>query len=332
MTDSQDIDVDVATQRRFQEVLAEVSASRATVTTVADLRVEAARASERVLPLVLDELPEVGAFHEAVLIREVDGLEVTADIVQPVGAGPHPVLVYLHGGGFVMGSARNDCSVAYRFASEGFLTFSIDYRLAPESPFPAAFDDCLHAVNWAAERAQDYDGKGDCVALAGCSAGANLAAAVAVHLHNAPAPRVVAALLLYGAGDVIAPEQPPEARTMFGAMMEAYLGGLDPEELTTDPRLCPLTLADKLPPSYVAVGTLDPFVPACERISAALDRAGTPHVFEVLDGLPHGFLPYYRFLPPVDALVDRMTLFVRQHLERLALGQTTTSMERAPGQ
>ena len=96
-------------------------------------------------PFMNGELPEVGAFHEAVPVRE----GVTADVVVPKGAGPHPVLVYLHGGGWVCGSPKTHRKLGYRFAEAGTLVFNVDYRLAPEHPFPTPFEDCLAAVRWA---------------------------------------------------------------------------------------------------------------------------------------------------------------------------------------
>src|SRR5277367_7067716 len=81
--------------------------------------------------------PRFAAFHENVELRP--GL--TADIAVPEGAGPHPVLLYLHGGGWVAGSSRSHRRVGQKFAEAGYLTINLDYRLAPEHPFPAPFDD-----------------------------------------------------------------------------------------------------------------------------------------------------------------------------------------------
>ena len=97
-------------------------------------------------------LPEVGAFHEAVPVSE----GVTADVVVPAGTGPHPVLVYLHGGGWICGSPTTHRKLAHRFAEAGYLVFNVDYRLAPEHPFPTPLDDCIEAIRrgwpWAATR------------------------------------------------------------------------------------------------------------------------------------------------------------------------------------
>src|SRR5262245_7624562 len=85
------------------------------------------------------DMPPVGAFHPAVSVSE----GVTADVVVPRGAGPFPVLVYLHGGAWICGSPGTHRKLGYRFAEAGFLVVNVDYRLAPEHPFPTPFEDCV---------------------------------------------------------------------------------------------------------------------------------------------------------------------------------------------
>jgi acetyl esterase/lipase len=148
--------------------------------------------------LLNGDLPEIGAFHERVPIREIAGAQVTADVMVPQGEGPYPVLVYLHGGGWICGSPATHRRLCHRFAEAGYLTLSIDYRLAPEHPFPAPYDDCEFAVRWAAREAARWNGDAARLAIGGDSAGGNLAAAVAAALHDDPAaPHISAALFTY---------------------------------------------------------------------------------------------------------------------------------------
>ena len=128
-------------------------------------------------------LPPVADLHENVTVHEVEGRGVHADVVVPGGRGPHPVLVYLHGGGWVSGSPRTHRKLAHRFAEAGFLVVNVDYRLAPEHPFPAGFEDCVAALRWAAREAPRFHGDPSRLAVGGDSAGANLAAAAAAALH-----------------------------------------------------------------------------------------------------------------------------------------------------
>jgi acetyl esterase len=127
--------------------------------------------------LLNGDLPEIGAFVGAVAYCEVDGRELTLDVMVPQGEGPFPVLVYLHGGAWVWGSPTHR-KLTYRLADQGFLTLCVDYRLAPESPFPAGFNDCVHAIHFAAHNAGWWGGDPERLVIAGDSAGANLAAAV----------------------------------------------------------------------------------------------------------------------------------------------------------
>src|SRR5207237_1250396 len=83
---------------------------------------------------------------------EVAGWRLTADIAVPFGAGPHPVLVYFHGGGWTMGSPRTHLRVGREFAAAGYLTLNLDYPRAPKHRFPAAFWACLFATPWAVAR------------------------------------------------------------------------------------------------------------------------------------------------------------------------------------
>jgi acetyl esterase/lipase len=146
-----------------------------------------------------DDLPIIGAFHENVALRS--GL--AADIAVPKGNGPHPVVLFVHGGGWMAGSPRTHRKLAMQFAERGYLTVNLDYRLAPEHPFPAGFDDCIFTAKWIGENVQRWNGDSSRVAIAGDSAGANLAAALLVALPSDPsAPKFRAGALIYGVFDL----------------------------------------------------------------------------------------------------------------------------------
>jgi acetyl esterase len=270
-------------------------------------------------PLMNGELPAVGAFHAAVPVR--DG--VTADVIVPRGAGPHPVLVYLHGGGWVCGSPATHKKLAHRFAEAGYLVFNVDYRLAPEHPFPAPFDDCLAAVRFAHREATRFGGDPARFAIGGDSAGGNLSAAVAAALANDPA-RPKAALLIYGVFDfarfdevALAPGADPKAaavgREMVEMMVGAYLGKTRSAALLRDPRVSPLHAAAALPPCHVVVGSADALAPQSEALAAALAADGVPHEHYVDPGMPHGYAQM-EFLALARPAIDRMIAFLRKHV------------------
>jgi acetyl esterase len=272
------------------------------------------------------DLPEIGAFHEAVLVREVDGARITADVMVPQGEGPHPVLVYLHGGGWICGSPTTHRKLGYRFAEAGYLTISIDYRLAPEHPFPAPFDDCEFALRWAAREAARWGGDASRLAIGGDSAGGNLSAAVAAALGDDPdAPRIRAALLIYGVFDfaamdgalqsdvAISPQLAEAGGNLLELMVGSYLGSQRNDDLLADPRVSPLHVASKLPPSHVMVGSADGLAAQAEALVQALARAGVEHEHVVYDGMPHGFAQM-EFFPQARQSVDRMVEFLGKHL------------------
>ncbi len=266
------------------------------------------------------DLPEVGAFHEAVAVAP----GVTTDVVVPKGAGPHPVLVYLHGGGWVCGSATTHRKLGYRFAEAGYLVFNVNYRLAPEHPFPTPFEDCVEAIRWAGREAQRFGGNPERLAVGGDSAGGNLSAAAAIELAGSPdAPK--AALLLYGLFDFAtigdAPEGSPAAAGPLAAMGEklidimvgSYLGAEPSAALLADPRVSPLHEAAKLPPCHIMVGGADPLAAQAERLARALESAGVPFEHHVDEGMPHGYAQM-EFFPAARPAIDRMVAFLRKHL------------------
>jgi acetyl esterase len=270
--------------------------------------------------LVNRDLPELGALHEAVPVAE----GVSADVLVPRGAGPHPVLVYLHGGGWVCGSPRSHRKLAARFAEAGNLVVNVDYRLAPENPFPTPFDDCVTALRWAAREAGRFGGDPRRLAVGGDSAGANLAAAAAAALADDPA-RPRAALLIYGVFDFSTlGAAPPAAGTQAGPLLEigqdlldlmvgSYLGDSPGAALLADPRVSPVHAAGRLPPSHVVVGSADPLVAQADALVAALRRAGIAHEHVVDAGMPHGYAQM-EFLPPARTAIDRMIAFLRARL------------------
>lgn len=276
---------------------------------------------DRVGELLNVDLPEVGAFHEAVPVFE----GVTADVVVPESDGPHPVLVYLHGGGWICGSPATHRKLGYRFAEAGFLVLNIDYRMAPEHPFPTPFDDCVAAIRWAHAECGRWGGDPARLAVGGDSAGGNLSAAASAALVGDPAcPK--AALLIYGVfdfsqmGKMPMPEMPQSAdlpddagEKMVELMVGSYLGSEDREERMRDPRVSPLHVAAKFPPSHIVVGSADGLVGQAETLAKALEAVGVEHEHFVDPEMPHGYVQM-EFLPPARPAIERMIDFLRRVL------------------
>lgn len=270
-------------------------------------------------PFMNTDLPEVAGFHEAVPIAP--GL--TADVVVPRGEGPHPVLVYLHGGGWVCGSPSTHRKLGYRFAEAGHLVFNVDYRLAPEHPFPTPFEDCVEAIRWAAREAPRFGGDPDRLAVGGDSAGGNLAAAAAIELAgSAAAPKAL--LLIYGVFDFAtigdaaqgsAAVGPLAAigKNMIDIMVGGYLGPNPGESRLADPRVSPIHGVQRLPSCHVVVGSSDPLAVQAERLVHGLAAAGIPFEHYVDEGMPHGYMQM-EFLPAARPAIDRMIAFLRARI------------------
>ncbi|WP_395447827.1 alpha/beta hydrolase [Aminobacter sp. UC22_36] len=208
-----------------------------------------------------------------------------------------PLLVFCHGGGFVLCSLDTHDNFCRALATAGdCAVLSVDYRLAPEHRFPAAYQDTLAALEWAAVNASSLGCDPQRLALAGDSAGGNLAAAAA--LHASPDVRRVLrhVLLFYPAADPTASGQTyktfPQTPFLSAGMMRwywrQYLG--EPEELT-DPRVALLRSHDlaKLPQTTIAIAEFDPLRSEVEAFCAALIEAGADVEARRYDGVSHGF-------------------------------------------
>jgi acetyl esterase/lipase len=211
------------------------------------------------------------------------------------GAAPRPLVVNFHGGGFVFGSLdQSDWMCSNVAATVGAVVVSVDYRLAPSHPFPAAVDDAYATLEWAAAQAGEL-GAGGRLGVMGESAGGNLAAAVALLARDRGGPAVHHQALLYPATDMSrtpsgAADTPILSPAEMNAFRRHYLGDADPR----DPRLSPVLAQDHsgLPPALVQVAEHDPLREDGVRYADALRAAGVPVRFTEYVGMPHGYLNF----------------------------------------
>jgi acetyl esterase len=252
--------------------------------------------------------PEVGTYHEAVQLKQ--GL--SADIAVPKGQPPFPIVIYIHGGAWTLGSpATTHRKLIKQFAEGGYLTIAPDYRLAPEHPFPAGFDDCVFTAQWAVENAARYGGNPQRLAMGGDSAGGNFTAAVLPALANR-GPKFKAAILIYGAFDFaglvkLAPE-------VAEPLAKAYLGSGYPA-LLDDPRVSPINAIKPgaMPPSFIIAGTADGIVGESRTIAEAMNRAGIENELHTLTDMPHAFMQMTELAACREGL-RLMFDFLRRHV------------------
>ncbi len=218
-------------------------------------------------------------------------------VYTPPGTAPFPLLVYLHGGGWVIGSRDTHHKLCAELAlGAGVVVASVDYRPAPEFPAPAPLDDCVAAIRWCVDHGPKLGADSARFAIGGDSAGGNLAAASAIRLRDQGGPRARLQLLLYGAFDhdltrpsYIANGEGKiltlDAMKWFWAH---YLsGGADDQHPSISPARGDLR---GLPPAYLIVGTLDPLLDDSTEYAQKLEAAGVPVTLSVYEDVPHVFL------------------------------------------
>jgi acetyl esterase len=231
-------------------------------------------------------LPGIGALEQNVELRS--GL--CADIAVPKGAGLHPVIIYLHGGGWAFGSPASFRKLGMQFAEAGYLTIILDYRLAPEHPFPAALKDTLFAIEWATDNARRWNGDGRRIAIGGDSAGANLA--LSALTSSAPRLRslVRAAVLFYGAFDLRATAERTRSLPGLQVQLRTYVAGV--EAMLDDPRVSPLrAVSEPLPSCFIMAAGDDSWCLADSlALAQSLSAAANPYELHVMEGMPHGFM------------------------------------------
>ena len=218
--------------------------------------------------------------------------------VPPAAPAPSPLLVYFHGGGYVCGDLDTHDSTCRFLATEAAVrVLSVDYRLAPEHPFPAPIEDGMAALRYAVDNAADLGADPSAIAVGGDSAGGNLAAVVA-RLARDEGPAPAFQLLLYPVADW---SRKSESYRLFREgffLTEAdmdwyrmhYLG--DDADAARDPRASPL-LADDLEgvaPACVVVAGFDPLRDECIAYARRLEDAGVPTTVRIFWGLVHGFV------------------------------------------
>jgi acetyl esterase len=264
-----------------------------------ELGPERARLERRYGAAISGGPPEpVGSVAE-LEIEGGDGMLAARHYAPAEHAESLPMLVFFHGGGFVFGDLDTHdalCRLLCRHA--GVHVLAIDYRLAPEHPFPAAVEDAQAAFGWACANGERLGADSRRIAVGGDSAGGNLAAVVAQLAARAGGPQPAMQLLIYPATDLL---ERRRSHDLFGKglfltddemdwFQDMYLGS--GREHSADPRASPLRAEDLsgLAPAVVATAAFDPLRDEGEEYARALRDAGTPVLLRRFPGMIHGFV------------------------------------------
>lgn len=269
--------------------------------------------------------PAVDAVVARVEDRTIDGPggPLRLRLYWPEGSGTFPVTVYMHGGGYVVGDLDTQDMIARALCAWGAtIVISVDYRLAPEHKFPAAPDDSYAALLWAAEHAGEIGGDGARLALAGDSAGGNLACAVALRARDQGGPKVRAQVNIYGSCNYPSEDRPSAREFANGPILqkddvdwfwEQYLA--DPAQ-QDDPQASPIRAASHagLPPAFVATAECDPSRDDAEAFAEKLKAAGVEVEVKRYPGMVHGFASWVGFLPGARDVLQDAGRFLKTHL------------------
>jgi len=223
--------------------------------------------------------------------------QIPIRLYTPQGKGPLPVLVFFHGGGWVIGDLETHDNTCRELANgAGCIVVAVDYRLAPEHKFPAAPEDCYAATKWVALNAASFGGDPARIAIGGDSAGGNLAAAVGVMAADRGAPTFVHQLLIYPvtnyAFDTPSYRENADGYLLTKEGMTWFWGHyLKTDEDGQNAYASPLRARDcrRVPPAFVITAEFDPLRDEGEAYAARLQEAGVPVEVKRYNGMIHGF-------------------------------------------
>lgn len=245
-------------------------------------------------------------------------------IYWPEGSGPHPIVVFFHGGGWAICNLdTHDGACRGLTNGAGCITISVDYRLAPENKFPAAAEDAYAAVRWASEHGAELGGDPARLAVAGDSAGGNLSAVAALMARDRGGPPIAFQVLVYPATDFAhdTPSHTENAEGYFltSAQVRFYADQyLATEADRTNPYAAPMQAPDAsgLPPALILTAEFDPLRDEGEAYGRKLEAAGVPVTIKRYDGLFHGFFNLDAFLPAAKQATEDVYAALREVFAR----------------
>ncbi|MGW0736448.1 alpha/beta hydrolase [Streptomyces sp. NPDC002851] len=258
--------------------------------------------------------PEVGSVED----RTIPGLEGDPDIPvriylpDPAAApGPRPTVVFLHGGGFAIGSLDSHDGTARHLCREsGAAVVAVDYRLAPEHPFPAGLRDAWAALEWTAAHVGELGGDPGALVVAGDSAGGNLAAVLAQTARDRGGPALALQVLVYPATDM-GREWPSYTRNGTGYFLSiAHMRWFEQQYLApgterTHPQVSPLRGDLRgLPPAHVVTAGCDPLCDEGLAYAERLRHAGVPVTEGHFPAMFHGFFGFAELIPEARTAVQ----------------------------
>ena len=247
------------------------------------------------------------------------GGDLALRLYKPTSEAGLPVLMYYHGGGFVIGDLESHDGLCRALARDvGAAVVAVDYRLAPEHPYPAAIEDCFAALSWIANKGADMGLDTSRLAVAGDSAGGNIAAVMALKARDEGGPNLCHQVLYYAMLDP-ACDRPSydlfaDGYFLTKAAMQIYWNIYTGAGRTSDPYINPLEAEDLsgVAKATVITADCDPLRDDGLAYAKRLEEAGRLHTVENYDGIFHGFVNHFGIFPQADAALALTAKNLRQ--------------------
>lgn len=265
-----------------------------------------------------EQVPSTEAVHE---IRDVQAGTILCRLYRPSADTNLGLLVFFHGGGWVIGDLNSHDGVCRSLANKsGHAVLSVDYRLAPEHIFPAAFDDCVAAVKWASENAQALGIDNSRMAVGGDSAGGNLAAAVAL----AEIVPLKFQMLIYPAVDMSMESPsinenanaPILTKSVMAWFVDHYMGSEgDRGSIAASPMLASDEQLKRMPPAIVITAQFDPLRDEGEAYGKRLVENGVSATITRYNGAFHGFFNMITILDDAQSAHAQASTLLKKYLD-----------------
>lgn len=286
-------------------------------------RAQGSEAAEAMISQLTEPGPQVGDVQQVRI--PVGDATIDLRIYRPAGPEPHPAHLFLHGGGWIGGSIHDtyiDTACRERCAGADCVVLAVNYRKAPEHPFPIPLNDCHAALTWLVDHAAELGVRSDMITVGGQSAGGNLAAALALKVRDEEGPRLALQLLEIPALDLTLSQHSHAALgTGYGLetpdikRMVTWYAGTDSDQVR-HPYLSPLLASDLhgLPPAHVMVAEYDPLRDDGELYVRRLQDANVPATFSLRPGHIHGSSAFTRMMAAARSWREEtLTVLRRAH-------------------